>query len=216
MFFIIGSDVYWRELLDRIRDIRSSEKVTYRQVLDLYATAVDYDPRSEISVEFFKNKLHFAAHGHTAAEVIFHRANAESPMMGLTSFNGDHPTLRDAKIAKNYLSEDELKILNNLVSGYFDFAEIQAMKRRPMYMCDYVQQLDNILSSTGEAILNGPGAVSHQQAMEKAGLGYRLFQVRELFPVERAYLDTIEALNAKAKKKDKSSDLILYDYEAEE
>lgn len=154
-----GGGAYWRELLDRIRDIRSSEKVMYRQVLDLYATAVDYDPRSEISVEFFKivqNKLHFAAHGHTAAEVIFQRANADEPLMGLTSFKGDHPTLRDVKIAKNYLSENELKILNNLVSGYFDFAEIQAMKRRPMYMSDYVQQLDNILSSTGEALLNGP------------------------------------------------------------
>ena len=124
-----------------------------------------------------------------------------SPMMGLTSFKGDHPTLRDAKIAKNYLSEEELKILNNLVSGYFDFAEIQAMKRRPMYMSDYVQQLDNILSSTGEALLNGPGSVSHQQAMEKAEQEYRLFQVRELSPVERAYLETIKALNAKAKGK---------------
>ena len=204
-----GGGAYWRELLDRIRDIRSSEKVMYRQVLDLYATAVDYDPRSDISVEFFKivqNKLHFAAHGHTAAEVIFNRANAGSPMMGLTSFKGDHPTLRDAKIAKNYLSEDELKILNNLVSGYFDFAEIQAMKHRPMYMSDYVQQLDNILSSTGEALLNGPGTISHQQAMEKAEQEYRLFQVRELSPVERAYLDTIKALNAKAKGKGKSSD----------
>ena len=204
-----GGGAYWRELLDRIRDIRSSEKVMYRQVLDLYATAVDYDPRSDISVEFFKivqNKLHFAAHGHTAAEVIFHRANAESPMMGLTSFKGDHPTLRDAKIAKNYLSEEELKILNNLVSGYFDFAEIQAMKRRPMYMSDYVQQLDNILSSTGEALLNGSGTVSHQQAMEKAEQEYRLFQVRELSPVERAYLDTIKDIDAKAKGKDKSSE----------
>ena len=155
-----GGGSYWRELLDRIRDIRSSEKVMYRQVLDLYATAVDYDPRSDISIEFFKivqNKLHFAAHGHTAAEVIFNRANAKSPLMGLTSFKGDHPTLHDAKIAKNYLSEDELKILNNLVSGYFDFAEIQAMRRRPMYMSDYVTQLDNILSSTGEALLNHPG-----------------------------------------------------------
>lgn len=204
-----GGGAYWRELLDRIRDIRSSEKVMYRQVLDLYATAVDYDPRSDISVEFFKivqNKLHFAAHGHTAAEVIFHRANAESPMMGLTSFKGDHPTLRDAKIAKNYLSEEELKIMNNLVSGYFDFAEIQAMKRRPMYMSDYVQQLDNILSSTGEALLNGHGTISHQQAMEKAEQEYRLFQVRELSPVERAYLDTIKVLNAKAKGKGKSSE----------
>ncbi len=193
---------YWRELLDRIRDIRSSEKVMYRQVLDLYATAVDYDPRSEISVEFFKivqNKLHFAAHGNTAAEVIFKRANADAPMMGLTSFKGEHPTLRDAQIAKNYLSENELKILNNLVSGYFDFAEIQAMKRRPMHMDDYVRQLNTILSTTGEALLNGPGSVSHQQAMDKAREEYRKFQVRELSPVERAYLDTVKALNAKTK-----------------
>ena len=202
-----GGGAYWRELLDRIRDIRSSEKVMYRQVLDLYATAVDYDPRSDISIEFFKivqNKLHFAAHGNTAAEVIFKRANANAPMMGLTSFKGDHPTLRDAQIAKNYLSENELKILNNLVSGYFDFAEIQAMKRRPMYMDDYVRQLDTILSSTGEALLNGPGSVSHQQAMDKAREEYRKFQIRELSPVERAYLDTIKALNAKAKNKGKN------------
>lgn len=200
-----GGGAYWRELLDRIRDIRSSEKVLYRQVLDLYATAVDYDPRSEASVEFFKivqNKLHFAAHGHTAAEVVYHRANAEAYMMGLTSFKGDHPTLRDVRIAKNYLSESELKILNNLVSGYFDFAEIQAMKRRPMYMDDYVKQLDNILSSTGEALLNGPGKVSHQKAMEKAEAEYRKFQVRELSPVERAYLDTIKSLSTKAKGRD--------------
>ncbi len=199
-----GGGAYWHELLDRIRDIRSSEKVMYRQVLDLYATAVDYDPHSEVSVEFFKivqNKLHFAVHGHTAAEVIFKRADADAPLMGLTSFKGDHPTLRDVKVAKNYLTEDELKILNNLVSGYFDFAEIQAMRRRPMYMSDYVQQLDNILSSTGEALLNGPGTVSHKQAMEKAEKEYRLFQVRELSPVEQAYLDTIKTLNAKAKDK---------------
>lgn len=201
-----GGGAYWRELLDRIRDIRSSEKVMYRQVLDLYATAVDYDPRSEISVEFFKivqNKLHFATHGNTAAELIFKRANADAPMMGLTSFKGDHPTLRDVQIAKNYLSEKELKILNNLVSGYFDFAEIQAMKHRPMYMDDYVRQLDTILSSTGEALLNGPGSVSHQQAMDKAREEYRKFQVRELSPVERAYIDTIKALNTKTKNKGK-------------
>ena len=204
-----GGGAYWRELLDRIRDIRSSVKVMYRQVLDLYATAVDYDPRSEISVEFFKivqNKLHFAAHGNTAAEVIYKRANADAPMMGLTSFKGDHPTLRDAQIAKNYLSENELKILNNLVSGYFDFAEIQAMRRRPMYMEDYVKQLDSILSSTGEALLNGPGSVSHQQAMDKAREEYRKFQVRELSPVERVYLDTVKSLNAKGKNKGKSKD----------
>lgn len=201
-----GGGAYWRELLDRIRDIRSSEKVMYRQVLDLYATAVDYDPRSEVSVEFFKivqNKLHFAAHGNTAAEVIFKRANAEAPMMGLTSFKGDHPTLRDAQIAKNYLNEDELKILNNLVSGYFDFAEIQAMKRRPMYMNDYVQQLDTILSSTGEALLTGSGSVSHKQAMDKAREEYRKFQVRELSPVEQAYLETIKVINSKAKNRGK-------------
>ncbi len=121
--------------------------------------------------------------------------------MGLTSFKGDHPTLRDARIAKNYLNEEELKILNNLVSGYFDFAEIQAMRRRPMYMADYVEQLDNILSSTGEALLEGPGTVSHREAMEKAEREYRLFQVRELSPVEQAYLATIKALNSKAKSR---------------
>lgn len=198
-----GGGAYWRELLDRIRDIRSSEKVMYRQVLDLYATAVDYDPRSDVSVEFFKvvqNKLHFAAHGHTAAEVIFNRANADAPLMGLTSFKGDHPTLRDVKIAKNYLDENELKILNNLVSGYFDFAEIQAIKHRPMYMGDYVKQLDLILSSTGEKLLEGSGSISHQRAMEKAEAEYRKFQVRELSPVEQAYIDTIKSLNSKITK----------------
>lgn len=198
-----GGGAYWRELLDRIRDIRSSEKVMYRQVLDLYATAVDYDPRSDVSVEFFKvvqNKLHFAAHGHTAAEVIFNRADAEAPLMGLTSFKGDHPTLRDVKIAKNYLDENELKILNNLVSGYFDFAEIQAIKHRPMYMGDYVKQLDLILSSTGEKLIEGSGSISHQRAMEKAEAEYRKFQVRELSPVEQAYIDTIKSLNSKITK----------------
>lgn len=199
-----GGGTYWHELLDRIRDIRSSEKVMYRQVLDLYATSVDYDPHSDISVQFFKivqNKLHFAAHGHTAAEVIFQRADADAPLMGLTSFKGDHPTLRDAKTAKNYLSENELKILNNLVSGYFDFAEIQAMRRRPMYMNDYVRQLDQILSSTGERMLKDAGTVSHRQAMEKAEREYRLFEVRELSPVERDYLEAVKMLGAKTGKK---------------
>jgi hypothetical protein len=199
-----GGGVYWKELLDRIRDIRSSEKVMYRQVLDLYATAVDYDPRSEVSIEFFKmvqNKLHYAAHGHTAAEVIYDRANAEMPMMGLTSFKGDHPTLNDVRVAKNYLSAEELKVLNNLVSGYFDFAEVQALKHIPMYMADYVKQLDNILSATGEKVLTGAGRVSHRQAIEKAEHEYRLFQVRELSPVEQAYLDTLKALSKQAKGK---------------
>ena len=136
-----GGGNYWKELLDRIRDIRSSEKVLYRQVLDLYATSADYDPKSAESIEFFKivqNKLHYAAHGHTAAEVIYERADSDKPFMGLTTFKGEIPTLADIKIAKNYLTETELKMLNNIVSGYFDFAEIQAMRHNPMYMRDYI------------------------------------------------------------------------------
>jgi len=141
----IGGGGYWYELLNRIRDIRSSEKVLYRQVLDLYATSVDYDPKSLVSLEFFKivqNKLHYAVHGHTAAEIIFERADSTKPFMGLTTFSGNQPTQKDISIAKNYLTETELKILNNLVSGYFDFAEIQAIKRKPMYMENYVEQLE--------------------------------------------------------------------------
>lgn len=200
----LGGGNYWKELLNRIRDIRSSEKVMYRQVLDLYATAVDYDPRSDLSVEFFKivqNKLHYAAHGHTAAEVIYERADAEQAFMGLTFFKGEHPTLQDARIAKNYLKEDELKVLNNLVSGYFDFAEIQAMRHNPMYMLDYVKQLDNILSSTGGALLTDAGKVSHAQAMKKAEEEYRKYEVRTLSPVEAAYLDTIKKLGNETKRK---------------
>ena len=200
----LGGGNYWKELLNRIRDIRSSEKVMYRQVLDLYATAVDYDPRSDLSVEFFKivqNKLHYAAHGHTAAEVIYERADAEQAFKGLTSFKGEHPTLQDARIAKNYLKEDELKVLNNLVSGYFDFAEIQAMRHNPMYMLDYVKQLDNILSSTGGALLTDAGKVSHAQAMKKAEEEYRKYEVRTLSPVEAAYLDTIKKLGNETKRK---------------
>ena len=152
----MGGGGYWYELLNRIRDIRSSEKVLYRQVLDLYATSVDYDPKADESIRFFKivqNKLHYAAHGHTAAEVIFERADAEKPFMGLTTFPGEQPRKEDVLIAKNYLNEKELKILNNLVSGYFDFAEIQAIKRSPMYMSDYIHHLDLILSTTGEQVL---------------------------------------------------------------
>ena len=200
----LGGGNYWKELLDRIRDIRSSEKVMYRQVLDIYATAVDYDPKSDKSIEFFKivqNKLHFAAHGHTAAEVVFERADAEQPMMGLTSFQGNFPSLKDVKIAKNYLNKDELKVLNNLVSGYFDFAEIQAIKHLPMYMADYIQQLDTILMSTGEPLLTGSGSISHNQAMEKAETEYRKFEVKTLSPVEQAYLETIKILKNKAKGK---------------
>lgn len=205
----LGGGNYWEELLERIRDIRSSEKVMYRQVLDLYATSVDYDPNSAESVAFFKlvqNKLHFAAHGHTAAEVIYERADADKPFMGLTAFSGDFPTMKDVAVAKNYLSEDELKVLNNLVSGYFDFAEIQAMRHNSMHMSDYVEHLDSILTSTGEALLTGAGTVSHAQAMEKAKVEYRKFQVKTLSPVEEDYLKTIRAIEATAKKKGREND----------
>jgi hypothetical protein len=198
-----GGGNYWKELLDRIRDIRSSEKVLYRQVLDLYATSVDYDPHSEESIRFFKivqNKLHFAAHGHTAAEVIYERADAEKPFMGLTSFSGELPALKDIGIAKNYLTENELKILNNLVSGYFDFAEISAIEHKPMYMSDYVEQLDAILSSGNRKLLTGAGKISHEQAMKKAKEEYRKYQEITITPVEQAYLDTIKAAGENAKK----------------
>lgn len=188
---------YWYELLNRIRDIRSSEKVLYRQVLDLYATSVDYDPRTPESITFFKivqNKLHYAAHGHTAAEVIYERADSDKPFMGLTVFAGDHPSLKEVVIAKNYLTEEELKVLNNLVSGYFDFAEIQAMKRKAMYMADYIKQLDNILSATGEKILQDAGRVSHQKAIEKATTEFKKYQVKTLSMVEEDYLKTLKSL----------------------
>lgn len=205
----LGGGSYWRELLDRIRDIRSSEKVMYRQVLDLYATSVDYDPKSSESIAFFKmvqNKLHFAAHGHTAAEVIYERADAGKPFMGLTIFSGDFPTAKDIGIAKNYLTEEELKILNNIVSGYFDFAEIQALRHNPMYMSDYVEHLDSILRSTGETLLEGAGTVSHAQALEKAKQEYKKYQVQTLSPVEEAYLQTINDVEKTARKKTKDEE----------
>lgn len=202
----LGGGNYWKELLARILDIRSSEKVMYRQVLDLYATSVDYDPRSSESVAFFKmvqNKLHYAAHGHTAAEVIYERADADKPFMGLTAFSGDFPTAKDIGIAKNYLTEEELHILNGIVSGYFDFAEVQAMRHRPMHMSDYVEHLDRVLSSTGEQLLVGAGKVSHKQAMEKANQEYQRFLMQNLSPVEEAYLQTIKEVEKTAKKKAK-------------
>lgn len=195
---------YWKELLDRIRDIRSSEKVLYRQVLDLYATSVDYDPRSDESVKFFKivqNKLHYVAHGHTAAEVIYERADAEKQFMGLTSFSGELPALKDIGIAKNYLQENELKILNNLVSGYFDLAEINAIEHKPMYMHDYVKQLDMVLSSGNRKLLEGAGTVSHKQALEKAKAEYRKYQEITLSPVEQAYLESVKEVAKELKKK---------------
>lgn len=200
----LGGGNYWKELLDRIRDIRSSEKVMYRQLLDLYATSVDYDPKSSESIAFFKmvqNKLHYATHGHTAAEVIYERADADKPFMGLTAFSGDFPTAKDIGVAKNYLTEDELKVLNNIVSGYFDFAEIQAMRHNPMYMSDYVDHLDNLLKATGENLLSDAGKVSHSQALEKAKSEYQKYQVQNLSPVEEAYLQNIKQIAKEAKKK---------------
>ena len=201
-----GGGNYWKELLARIKDIRSSEKVLYRQVLDLYATAVDYNPKDEKSIEFFKivqNKLHFATHGHTASEIIFERADSDKPFMGLTTFKGDIPVLSDVVIAKNYLSEEELKVLNNLVSGYFDCAEIQAIRHNPMHMEDYIKHLDMILSSTGEKLLIGSGTISHDKAIEKAKSEYKKYQVKTISPVEQEYLDALKELNNKIKKNDK-------------
>ena len=203
----LGGGNYWKELLDRIRDIRSSEKVMYRQVLNLYATSVDYNPKSSESISFFKmvqNKLHYAAHGHTAAEVIYKRADASQPFMGLKSFSGDFPALKDISIAKNYLNDEELKILNNIVSGYFDFAEIQAMRHNPMYMADYVEHLENILKNTGEKVLQGSGTISHTQAIEKAKEEYRKYQEQNLSPVEKEYLESIKNVHNKINKKGKN------------
>ena len=202
-----GGGNYWKELLDRIRDIRSSEKVLYRQVLDLYATSVDYNPQSEESIQFFKivqNKLHYAAHGHTAAEVIYERADAEKPFMGMTSFSGELPALKDIGVAKNYLKEDELKILNNLVSGYFDLAEINAIEHKPMYMADYVEQLDSILSSGNRKLLVGPGKVSQDQAIKKAKEEYRKYQEITLSPVEEEYLKSIKGVEKEVKKRSRT------------
>ncbi|MBQ0166250.1 MAG: virulence RhuM family protein [Treponema sp.] len=202
----LGGGDYWKELLDRIRDIRSSEKVMYRQVLDLYATSADYNPKSAESIAFFKmvqNKLHYATHGNTAAEVIYNRADSEKEFMGLTTFTGDFPTKKDIVVAKNYLSESELKVLNNFVSAYFDLAEINAMEHKTMYMTDYVEQLDKIISTSGKDILDGAGSVSHKQALEKAEKEYQKYIQKNLSPVEQAYMETIKALEKETKPKGK-------------
>lgn len=205
----LSGGAYWKELLERIRDIRSSEKVMYRQVLDLYATSIDYDPKSRESIAFFKmvqNKLHYAVHGQTAAEVIYNRADSEKEFMGLTTFTGDFPTKKDIGVAKNYLTEDELKILNRLVSGYFEIAEMQAMKHKPMYMSDYVETLDNILKSTGEDVLKDAGKISHKKAMEKALSEYRKYQTENFSPVEKDYLEEIKNIEKFAKKGGKTDE----------
>ena len=198
----LGGGNYWKELLDRIRDIRSSEKVMYRQVLELYATAVDYDPKSDESLAFFKmvqNKLHFAAHGKTASEIIYFRVDSDKPFAGLTSFKGSRPTQAEAMVAKNYLSEQELKVLNNIVSAYFDFAELNAIEEREMRMADFVRELDRILSSAGRKLLENAGSISHTQAEAKAKLEYQKYKAKTLEQVEKEYLKAIGSLEHQAK-----------------
>jgi hypothetical protein len=202
-----GGGGYWHELLDRIRDIRSSEKVFYRQVLDLYATSVDYDPRTGESREFFKivqNKIHFAAHGHTAPEVIIERADAEKPFMGLSSFEGERPRKNEVGIAKNYLNETELQTLNRMVSAFFDLAELRAMNHEPMYMKDWVSELDSFADRYGKGILEDAGKVSHKQALEKAEREYEKYRQKtldELSPVEMAYIASIKETQKKLERK---------------
>ena len=198
----LGGGGYFKELLERIRDIRASEKVFYRQVLEIYATSIDYDPRAEISIAFFKkvqNKIHYAVHGETAAETIVHRANAEKEFMGLNTFAGSQPTLREAKVAKNYLNEKEMRSMGQLVSGYLDFAERQAEREQPMTMADWAAHLDRILTMNGEQLLVGNGTVSHEEAMKKAETEYRKYKARTLSEVEQDYLDSICLLEEKTK-----------------
>lgn len=193
----LGGGGYFKELLERIRDIRASEKVFYRQILEIYATSIDYDPTTEVSIQFFKkvqNKIHYAIHGETAAEVIYHRADAEKEFMGLTTFSGNHPTLKEIKVVKKHLNEKELKAMGQLVSGYLDFAERQAEREQVMTMEDWVKHLDNILTVTGEQLLVGNGSISHTQAMKKAETEYKKYKAKTLSDVERDYLDAIKEL----------------------
>ena len=191
-------------LKERIRDIRASEKVFYRQVLEIYATSIDYDPKAEISIQFFKkvqNKIHYAIHGQTAAEVIYTRADAEKEFMGLTTFAGSQPTLKEAVVAKNYLNEKELRAMGQLVSGYLDFAERQAEREQAMPMQDWSAHLDRILTMSGEQLLVGNGSISHKQAIDKATGEYRKYKARTLSEVEQDFLDSIKLLEQKTDNK---------------
>lgn len=202
----LGGGNHWKELLDEIRDIRSSEKVLYRQVLDLYATAEDYDPKSDQSQKFFaivQNKLHYAAHGNTAGEVIYYRVDSDKPFAGMTNFKGKHPTQAEAMVAKNYLSQKELKVLNNLVSAYFDIAEINAMEEKPMSMADHLRELDTILSSTGRKLLDNAGKISTKQAKEKALAEYRKYKAKNLSGVEEDYLENIKRIEGELRMRGK-------------
>lgn len=199
----LGGGGYWKELLERIRDIRSTEKVMYRQVLEIYATSIDYDPRASVSQVFFRkvqNKIHFAIHGHTAAEIIIERADAEKDFMGLLTFKGSQPTLVEAKTAKNYLDEKELRAMGQLVSGYLDFAERQAEREQPMTMNDWAAYLDKILTMSGENLLEGTGTVSHDEAMNHATNEYRKYKQRTISNVEQDYLNSIKAIEDFGKK----------------
>lgn len=196
----LGGGGYWKELIERIRDIRASEKVFYRQVLDIYATSIDYDPRADVSIDFFKkvqNKIHFAVSGQTAAEVVYARADAEKEFMGLTTFKGERPHLTDALIAKNYLNDKELRAMRQIVSGYLDFAERQAEREQPMTMQDWAAHLDRILTMSGERLLQDAGSVSHHQAVEKATNEYKKYQAKTLSSVERDFLSALKKLPKK-------------------
>ena len=202
-----GGGNYWRELLERIRDIRSSEKVFYRQLLDLYATSIDYDPRTAESQLFFKivqNKIHYAAHGHTAAEIIAKRANAELPFMGLTVFSGEKPQKSEIGIAKNYLNETELATLNRMVSAFFDLAELRAMQHTPMYMKDWITELDDFSQRYGKGILPDGGNISHKTALEKAEREYEKYRQKsgsEPSHAERDFLENIKQIHKKLESK---------------
>lgn len=200
----LGGGGYWKELLQRIRDIRASEKVFYRQMLDIYATSIDYDPKADVSIEFFKkvqNKIHYAVHGQTAAEVIFNRADAEKEFMGLMTFPGSRPYLKDVVIAKNYLNEKEIRSLGQIVSGYLDFAERQAEREQIMTMKNWAEHLDKILTMSGEKLLQGAGSVSHETAIGKANTEYKKYQQKTLSEVEKNYLENLKVLENKTRKK---------------
>ena len=198
-----GESPYFEELLARIRDIRSSEKIFWRKVLDIYATSIDYDPKDELSIDFFKtvqNKMHYATHGHTAAEIIFTRVDSEKDYLGLTNFKGNYPTKSETEIAKNYLTEEELNILNRMVSAYLDIAEINALDRHPMTMQDWINELDSFLKMTRKDILKGSGKISHEQALKKAHEEYDKYMQQHLTIAERDYL---EMLNKEVEEIDK-------------
>ena len=198
-----GGGNYFDELLARIRDIRSSEKIFWRKVLDIYATSIDYNPKLEISTLFFQtvqNKMHWAAHGHTAAEIIYSRIDAGKPNLGLTHIKGSKPTKQEIEIAKNYLDENELNVLNRMVTAYLELAELQALNRQPMYMKDWIERLDDFVKMTGNFVLLDAGSISHQQALEKARVEYEKYKAQTKNELSQAEKNFIEYLEKSAKK----------------